>query len=897
MSVNEYYRLSKNKLFDLFNTSENGLSTRESKKRLRKYGDNKLPEKNKLSIISIFINQFQDFMIIVLMAATVLSFLMGEFSDAITIFAIIILNGIMGFIQEYRAERSLKALKQLTAPKAKARRNNNIIEVNARELVPGDIIYLTTGDRVPADARILNSENIQVDESLLTGESVPVEKKDEIIYDRDLAPQSQFNILFMGTTITRGQAEAMVTRTGSSTEMGKIADLLKKESSNITPLQKRLKHLGKWLVIFSVVLTMLIVVTGIIKGQSTYQMFMAGVSLAVAAIPEGLPAIVTLALAIGVQKMINKNAIVRRLPAVETFGCATVICSDKTGTLTQNMMELNSIYLNRSIIKSEKQKKNKNLEKLLAIGALCNDARVKGKQKDGTLNKVKNIIKGNKCPQLMGDPTDIGLIKAIYKHGYSLEQFYGKYRILARKSFESERKRMSVLVEDKNNDKKELWVKGAPETIIDLTKYILINGQKKELTPSLKNEILQANSNMAGDALRILAAAYRPVKDNNDLKAPEKYENNLIIAGLVGLMDPPRPEAYQAVEKCKAAGIRPIMITGDQEITARVIARDLGIIDEDDQVITGDQLKNRSEIELRRIVKMVNVFARIGPSEKLKIVKALQDEDQVVAMTGDGVNDAPAVKKADIGVAMGKNGTDVTREVSSLILADDNFATIVAAIKQGREIYKNIRKFIRYLLSCNIGELLTIFLGIAMGLPLPLIPIQILWVNLITDGLPALALGVDQDSDEVMQEKPRDPQESLFARGMVGRITSQGFLIGINTILVFLIGLYTLRVDLTAARTMAFSTLVFSQLFFVFSCKSEKKSLWETPLLSNKFLILAVMISVFMQLIVIYNPFLNRIFQTTILNSKQWLIVLIFSGCSTVILEMVHKTIGEIHQN
>ncbi|MFW5976314.1 MAG: calcium-transporting P-type ATPase, PMR1-type [Bacillota bacterium] len=902
----EFYRIPEKKLINIFETSvERGLSSRESKKRLKKYGINILPEKNNKNIVTIFMEQFKDFMILVLLAATILSFLMGEFSDSITIFAIIIMNAIMGFVQEYRAEKSLAALKQLTTPEARVIRDNKNIKVNARELVPGDIIILKTGDKVPADARIIEAEGLQANESVLTGESVPVNKNDQLLYANNLALQNQKNMIFMGSIITRGNTKAMVVRTGKSTEMGKIADLLEEENYRITPLQKRLKHLGKWLVASSVLITFLIMLVGVLKGQSYYQMFMAGVSLAVAAIPEGLPAIVTLALAIGVQKMIKKNAIVRKLPAVETLGCATVICSDKTGTLTQNKMSLEKVYINHRIADFNSNLNNlvgkQDINKLMVIGALCNSAVPREKEKKGTFQKVKKIFTREKLPELMGDPTDIALVNAIYEKKLSLPELHKNYEVLKEMPFESQRKRMSVLVKNKEDTSKELWIKGAPEVILKKCDYVLIDGKKTEINKDLEKEIIEAANSMADKALRVIALAYKNVSEvkNRELK---DMENNLIFTGLSGLKDPPRSEVYQAVKNCKKAGIKPVMITGDHRLTARVIGKEIGIIENrKGNIETGEKVNQCSDSELEELVQNTSIFARISPQDKLRIVKAYQRNDEIVAMTGDGVNDAPAVKEADIGVAMGENGTDVTREVSSLILRDDNFATIVAAIKQGRQIYNNIRKFIRYLLSCNIGELLTIFIGIILGLPLPLLPIQILWVNLVTDGLPALALGMEESEDEIMNKPPREPDESIFAQGMVPRILSQGILIGLSTIFVFLIAIYRLESGIITARTMAFSTLVFSQLFFVFSCRSETKSLWKLNPLGNTYLIGAVLISVIMQLLVIYHPFFNELFQTTILENIHWVIVMVFSVWSTILLEIIQNIIkrvtytGEVH--
>ena len=700
-------------------------------------------------------------------------------------------------------------------------------------------------------------------------------------------------MVFMGTTVTGGKCRAVVVSTGMNTEMGKIAHLLEEESSRLTPLQQRLKNLGKKLVFLCLSITVAIVFLGIIKGQSLYNMFLAGVSLAVAAIPEGLPAIVTLTLAIGVQKMIKNKAIVRKLPAVETLGCSTVICSDKTGTLTENQMALQKVYINNRIKDFGEDKQDIFLEKILQIGALCSSVVVRREEKDGKTKKREKASTGKKIPEMIGDPTEIALVRAYYCKGYSFIELKNTHRVLGEESFDPQRKRMSILVELPGG-RQELWIKGAPEIILDRCRFIERNGKRLELSREEKDRIIKANNQMAGEALRVLAIAYRPFGSRIKGEGLARFENNLVFLGLVGLIDPPRKEAYQAVSSCYQAGIRPIMVTGDHKLTARIIAEDLGIIKADEAVLTGEELSKMDFEELKETVKDVQVYARISPEDKLRIVRALRENGEIVAMTGDGVNDAPAVKEADIGIAMGKKGTDVTREVASLILADDNFATIVKAIEEGRKIYNNIRKFIKYLLACNIGELLAIFLGIALGLPLPLIPIQILWVNLVTDGLPALALGFDEDSDDLMKKKPRKPGENILSRGMVGHIISEGVLIGISTILAFLIGIFRLGLDLNTARTMAFSTLVFSQLFFVFSCRSEEHSFWELSPFSNLYLVGAVMISSLMQLAVIYLPFFSSFFRTEVLNLQQWLVVIFLSTWSTIIIDLLRKAIKRL---
>ena len=890
----EFYLLDKNELRNqLYFSEEDGLSSREARKRLTEYGENKIKEGKKRNILTIFIDQFRDFMIVVLLVATGLSFIMGEFTDGLTIFAIVILNGLMGFIQEYRAEKSLDELKKLASPRARVIRDGRIEEIDSRELVPGDLLLLERGDKVPADARILFTRGLQVDEALLTGESVPVTKSAGNLYKRGIGIAEQRNMVFMGTTVTGGKCRAVVVNTGMNTEMGKIAHLLEEESSRLTPLQQRLKNLGKKLVFLCLSITVAIVFLGIIKGQSLYNMFLAGVSLAVAAIPEGLPAIVTLTLAIGVQKMIKNKAIVRKLPAVETLGCSTVICSDKTGTLTENQMALQKVYINNRIKDFGEDKQDIFLEKILQIGALCSSVVVRREEKDGKTKKREKASTGKKIPEMIGDPTEIALVRAYYCKGYSFIELKNTHRVLGEESFDPQRKRMSILVELPGG-RQELWIKGAPEIILDRCRFIERNGKRLELSREEKDRIIKANNQMAGEALRVLAIAYRPFGSRIKGEGLVRFENNLVFLGLVGLIDPPRKEAYQAVSSCYQAGIRPIMVTGDHKLTARIIAEDLGIIKADEAVLTGEELSKMDFEELKETVKDVQVYARISPEDKLRIVRALRENGEIVAMTGDGVNDAPAVKEADIGIAMGKKGTDVTREVASLILADDNFATIVKAIEEGRKIYNNIRKFIKYLLACNIGELLAIFLGIALGLPLPLIPIQILWVNLVTDGLPALALGFDEDSDDLMKKKPRKPGENILSRGMVGHIISEGVLIGISTILAFLIGIFRLGLDLNTARTMAFSTLVFSQLFFVFSCRSEEHSFWELSPFSNLYLVGAVMISSLMQLAVIYLPFFSSFFRTEVLNLQQWLVVIFLSTWSTIIIDLLRKAIKRL---
>ena len=875
-----YYQMATEEIAkDLKTDKEDGLTVRQIKKRLKDYGLNVLPDRKKFSALKLIIDQFRDFMIMVLMAATLISGLMGEVEDAITILAIIFLNAFLGFIQEYRAERSLQALKELAAPEAQVIRDGQIEFVKARELVPGDIVLLEAGDKVPADGRIIEASNLEVDESLLTGESLPVEKNTSPILGETVVADRK-NMVHMGTTLTRGRGKVVITGTGIDTEMGQIANMLSDVEEKETPLQRRLKHLGKWLVWLCLFTCAAVVVVGIYKGESIYQMFLAGVSLAVAAIPEGLPAIVTLSLAIGVQRMIKRNAIVRKLPAVETLGCATVICSDKTGTLTQNRMTVRRVYTRGKLYDFKKEYKNSSLEQALEIGVYCNNAKL-------TQTSKKKVFRSSKEYKVIGDPTEGALLLAGAKANIFKDEL-NKYQFMAEIPFDSNRKRMSVIVKERSS--KKLLIKGAPDLIIDRCSKYDDGGRVKQLTSTVKRKFQRENEKMAGDALRVLAVAYRrlPNINVNRTNNLEKYENDLVFVGLIGMIDPPRPEAKEAIRRCRQAGIKPVMVTGDHRNTARAVAKELGLLgSRKDQVITGEELNKMSDDEFESKIDKISVYARVSPQDKLRIVKGFKKRDDVVAMTGDGVNDAPAVKEADIGIAMGKKGTDVTRESSALILADDNFATIVDAIEEGRNIYDNIRKFIRYLLSCNIGEILAIFLGIVFGFPLPLLPIQILWVNLVTDGLPALALGVDPGDKNVMKRSPRSPNESIFSNGLQTKIMIQGILIGLSTLGTFVLGYFWEGGSLAEARTMAFTTLVMAQLIFVFACRSERHALWQTNPFSNIWLLLAVLLSAGMHYLVLTMPLLRNIFNTTMLTGREWLIVLGMASWSTIVLDII----------
>lgn len=824
-----------------------GLTNAEAEKKLKEYGLNILEKRKKISSLKIFLEQFNDFIIWVLIAATALSFFMGEKADAITIVIIVIMNAVLGFIQEYKTEKSLEALKSLAAPTAKVIRNEQVKVINAELLVPEDLIILESGDRVPADCIILEGNSILVDESLLTGESIGVEKTCE----------GKSNNIYMGTIILKGKGLAKVVKTGMRTEMGKIANMLDSIETEKSPLKQKLAFLGKVMVVICIAICIVVTLMGIVRGQDKYQMFLLGVSLAVAAIPEGMPAIVTVALALGVSRMLKRNALIRKLPAVETLGCTSIICSDKTGTLTQNNMTVEKIFYNN--IMTEINKANQvNLDILKKAFVYCNDCGYDFKQ-----NKFEKV--------LLGDPTETALIKAFFKDSKNLKDFLNRTNRIHEIPFDSTRKMMSVIVEE--SGRKRCYVKGAPERIIERCKYILIDNKVVPFNLEYKRKVVTQVEQMSYNALRCIAAAY---KDDNVVKG-NGLEENLIFIGVAGMKDPPRTEAKEAVLKCKMAGIRPVMITGDHKNTAYAIAKELGICKNEDEVMVGEEIDKLSEKELISRINKLSVFARVSPKHKLRIVKAFKKKNNIVAMTGDGVNDAPAVKEADIGVSMGISGTDVTKEASSMILLDDNFATIVAAIEEGRIIYDNIRKFIRYLLSCNLGEVLTMFLASLFYLDTPLLPIQILFVNLATDGLPAIALGVDPPDSDIMLRRPRGKNESVFARGLKEKILLRGSLIGVCTVLAFLSGKYY-GMNLQTCRTLALGTLVMSQLIHVFECRSESHSIFEIKLFTNIYLVGAVLVSISMLLSIIYIPFLQGVFHTVPLNLAQWVIIMFFSG-------------------
>lgn len=853
-----------------------GLSDREAAKLLRKYGANEFTHEKKAGAVSIFFSQFKDILTIILVVSTLLSFLMGESTEAIAIILIILLNSIMGFIQEYKTEKTLDALKNMAAPEARVLRGGTVKKIPAAEVVPGDVVILEAGDRVPSDAVLTDSSDLQADESLLTGESLPVEKQS--------GDDGSSARVFMGTMITKGHGKAVTEKTGMETEMGKIAGILTGIESRQTPLQKRLAELGKYIAIGCLLICGVVTVTGILRGEDVMNMLITGISLAVAAVPEGLPAIVTISLALGVGRMLKRNALIRHLPAVETLGCATVICSDKTGTLTENRMTVRKIITPLHTVDIEGKKSHTDFlcsgEKInpsslsdvrlsLMAGAVCNNA---------------EFVQG-KNPSVRGEPTESALLWAALKAGLSAHTIAKDAKRIAELPFDSDRKLMSVIVEE--NGKRRLYVKGAPDIIFDRCTRVYKNGEEV-FSVSVKKAMTAANDDMADNALRVLAVAYKDLPPGTG-RASASLESGLVFLGLEGMMDPPRREVRGAVRKCRRAGIKTVMITGDHKKTAAAVARELGIMHGSDSlVITGAQLEGMSDEKLREIAPHTAVFARVSPSHKLRIVKAYKACGNVVAMTGDGVNDAPAVKEADIGVSMGITGTDVTKEASSVVLLDDNFASMVAAVEEGRVIYGNIRKFIRYLLSCNIGEVFTMFVGMLMGLPVILTPIQILWVNLVTDGLPAIALGMEPPDDNVMDKKPRGANESVFSGGLASMMIFRGCVIGLCTLGAFITGYKS--GGLVTARTCAFITLIAVQLIHVFECKSENKNIFRVNFFSNKFLIFSVIVSALLLFAVIYIPYLRPVFNTCVIGAHEYFWIILYSLLGPVISAFLFRS-------
>ena len=842
-----------------------GLSSAEAEKRLAKYGENILSHKKAVHPARIFAGQFKDFMVMILLGATVISVLMGEAVEALTIVLIVLVNAVLGFLQEYKTEKTLEALKNMAAPTAKVIRDGQEIEIPAADAVPGDLLVLAAGDRVPADAQIVEATLLQADEAMLSGESHPVNKTD---LPQD-GTQETFrkDMVYMGTIITKGRGKAVVSGTGMTTQMGQIAGMLDTIETERTPLQEKLGSLGKYIGIGCLLICAIVTVTGIVRGEPVFDMLLTGISLAVAAIPEGLPAVVTIALALAVSRMVKRGALIRKLHAVETMGCAQVICTDKTGTLTENRMTVREIATPKHCFYRADGEKgffakngmaaadSEDIRRMIEIAVLCNNAQLP-QERD-----KKSLFHPQKTEHAQGDPTEISLLEMAETAHFSTGKISREFSRIFEIPFDSQRKRMSVAVRNRQGDR-WLFSKGAPDYLLELCSHYLEDGQIRLLTPSVCKKIQAQNEKMAHKALRVLGFAYKAEPEE-----PEQAESDLIFVGLAGMIDPPRREAYQAVQTCKQAGIQTVMITGDHVDTASAIARDLKILDANGRVLTGRELDRMTDDQLERELDQIRVFARVAPAHKLRIVKAFKRKGRVVAMTGDGVNDAPAIKEADIGVAMG-NGTDVTKEAASVVLLDNSFATLVSAIEEGRVIYKNIRKFIRYLLSCNIGEIVTMFFGMLMGMPVVLLPIQILIVNLVTDGLPAIALGLEPAEKDIMRKPPRKKKEGIFSDGLLSTIVFRGALIGLTTLSVFT-SFYHSTQNLVVARTGALATLVITQLIHVFECKREDVGIFKMNLLNNWKLVAAVAFSAFILMLSIYLPICNLLFQTAPLSGSQ----------------------------
>ncbi|MDO5538571.1 MAG: calcium-translocating P-type ATPase, PMCA-type [Eubacteriales bacterium] len=849
-------------LKELSSDMANGLSEKQVSEKQEQYGANILKEPKKKNIVQQFLDQFKDVMILILIAAAVVSFMIAciegkpkEFFEPVLILLIVIINAIMGVIQESKAEKALTSLKNLSAPRARVIRDGKEQIIDAAGLVPGDIIHLEAGDFVPADARLLHSTSLKSEESALTGESVPAEKDSDTIIDENAPLGDRCNMVFSGCTITYGTATAAVTATGMDTEIGKIADLLDNESNAPTPLQLKLARLGKYLGILALAACTVIFAVGISNGIPAMEIFITAVSLAVSAIPEGLPAIVTIILSIGVQRMVNKKAIIRRLPAVETLGSASIICSDKTGTLTQNRMTLVKTYLDgTNTLEDISSQNSENILKLLKFGTLCCDA---------------SVIFQNGKEQHIGDPTETAIVLAAQKNGISKEALNRLYPRLAELPFDSDRKLMTVV----NHIDGEIFVivKGAFDVMVSRC----INGDL--------DTARQMNDAMSTQALRVLAIAYKKINNVPGEFSAEELENGLTFMGLVGMIDPPRPEARAAVSICRQAGIKPVMITGDHIVTASAIARELGILQDGDEAVTGSQLDTMTDTDLDSRVENISVYARVSPENKIRIVKAWQHKGQVVSMTGDGVNDAPALKAADIGCAMGITGTDVAKGAADMTLMDDNFATIVDAVMEGRGIYANIKKVTGFLLGTNIGEVVTVFTAMLLWHKSPFLSIQLLWINLVTDSLPAIALGMEPVEKDIMRQKPKPKNEGLFAHGSGLRIILQGFMFGALALLAFSLGQkVTGRTE--GGQTMAFMVLAFSQIIQAYNMRSEH-SLFKIGIFTNKSLNRAALVSIVMVLFVLFTP-LSVLFGLVYLPVKLYLTGLLLIFVPVVVMEM-----------
>lgn len=883
---------------------ELGLSENQVEERRQKYGVNQLKEQKKQSILIRFLKQFNDFMIIILLIASVVSAIVSkmegsnDYFDSIIIIAIVVFNAIMGLIQEAKAEKSLEALKKMSAPTCKVKRQGNVITLKGEEVVPGDIVLLETGNYVPADCRLISSSNLKIEESSLTGETIPVLKEAESLLNEKTALGDMINLAFATTIVVNGHGEAIVTETGMNTKVGKIANMILTNESPETPIQKKLGQVGKSLGIACLIICFLIFVIGIFKKIEPIEMFMTSVGLAVAAIPEGLPAIVTIMLSIGVTKMAKKNSIIRKLPAVETLGSSSVICSDKTGTLTQNKMQVTKIVsLDGEITLNGETHSNKKIEEkysnylknsntsakdwqntnstmqnfnkwILSLGAMCTDVEIS--------NQAGKL-------EVTGEPTEMAIVNKALEEGQNKEQLYQAMPRIGDIPFDSNRKMMTTIHKIPNGYR--IICKGAPDVLLKKCTKAYTIGNVTKLNGNLTSQIEKQNTQMANQALRVLAIAYLDI-EQLPVNLDSKMEQDLIYVGLIGMMDPPREGVKEAVTTCRRAGIKTVMITGDHIATAKAIAKDLGILKPQDLAITGEELDKIPEAILKRDIMKYSVFARVTPEHKVKIVSAFQSTGAVVAMTGDGVNDAPALKNADIGIAMGKNGTDVAKNAADMILTDDNFVTIVEAVKQGRNIFDNIKKAVHFLIATNVGEIVTIFLGLLLGLKSPLLAIQLLWINLVTDSLPAIALGLERPDKNIMNRKPIDSKKGIFADGLWWKIFAEGTMLGVLTLVAFSIGNSFYGVEV--GRTMAFLSLGLLELVHSFNIKSDE-SVFKVGFLENKYLFGAFLLGTLLQIGVVVIPPIADLFKLVPLNSIQWIITIGISILPLFIMEIQKK--------
>jgi len=901
---------------------DGGLSQEEARDRLLKYGANELTEKPRPGFLALLWDQFNNYLVIILIIAAVIALLLGEYVDSIAIMCIVVLNAVIGVVQESKAEQALAALKKMAAPNAQVIRDGHQITVPARELVPGDIVLLEAGNYVPADLRLVTTVNLKIEEASLTGESVPVEKKATLVLDKEASLGDRKNSAFLSTLITYGRGKGLVTGTGMRTQIGLIAEMIQSYEEEDTPLQQKLEHLGKVLGTICIAICVVVLAYGLVRdthltdvfktGFLSYwdaekkdivNLFLTAVSLAIAAVPEGLPAIVTICLALGMQQMIKRNALIRKLPAVETLGCATVICSDKTGTLTQNEMTVVQGWAGGRRLRVTGEGYNPNgqfildgkpleprtdpdVTVLLHGALLCNDAKL----------EERSNPEDSRSWQMIGDPTEGAMVVAAAKGGFRSSDMEKALPRVQEIPFDSDRKRMTTIHRRDGSGAAVAnfayppfvaFVKGAPDLILDQCSHIQQGGHAVALTEEKRKEVLEHNRDMASNALRVLGVAYRPLTQVPESPRPEEIETELTFVGLLGMIDPPRPEVVEAVKVARGAGLKSIMVTGDYKDTAEAIARDIGLLTKDGLVLTGPEIEKLSDQELAAKADKLEVCCRVSPQHKTRIVDAVKARDQIVAMTGDGVNDAPALKRANIGIAMGITGTDVTKQTADMVLTDDNYASIVAAIEQGRIIYSNIRKFVYFLLACNAGEILIIFGAMLAGLPIPLKPVQLLWLNLVSDGAPALALGMEKGDRDIMKHPPRPPKEPVINADMAIGISVVAIVDTIAILMAFYLGLQRYPGQLEAAQTIAFVTLCTSELIRAFTARSEYHSIFSIGVFSNRWMVWAVGASFLLVLMVVYVPFLRPFFDTVPLTPDDWLFMLPFFFASPIAMELV----------